>query len=100
MTGHRVEGLFLAKKESEINSLDDLKNRKIMIAQRISVIYQMALQTLADKGMFDGKNVTIIETKTHNNALYAPLRDEADASITAFCCGIRWARTTRTNSRS
>lgn len=82
MTGHRVEGLFLAKKESEINSLDDLKNKKIMIAQRISVVYQMALQTLAEKGLTDGKNVTIIETKTHNNALYAPLRDEADASVT------------------
>lgn len=82
MTGHRVEGLFLAKKESEINSLDDLKNKKIMIAQRISVIFQMALQTLAEKGLTDGKNVTIIETKTHNNALYAPLRDEADASVT------------------
>lgn len=82
MTGHRVEGLFLAKKESEINSLDDLKNKKIMIAQRISVVYQMALQTLAQKGLTDGKNVTIIETKTHNNALYAPLRDEADASVT------------------
>lgn len=82
MTGHRVEGLFLAKKESEINSLDDLKNKKIMAAQRISVIYQMMLKTLADKGMVDGKNITIIETKTHNNALYAPLRDEADASVT------------------
>jgi len=82
MTGHRVEGLFLAKKESEINSLDDLKNKKIMIAQRISVVYQMALKTLAEKGLTDGKNVTIIETKTHNNALYAPLRDEADASVT------------------
>lgn len=82
MTGHRVEGLFLAKKESEINSLNDLKNKKIMIAQRISVIYQMALQTLAEKGLTDGKNVTIIETKTHNNALYAPLRDEADVSVT------------------
>jgi phosphonate transport system substrate-binding protein len=84
MTGHRVEGIFLAKKESEINSLGDLKNKKIMAAQRISVIYQMALKTLADKGLIDGQNITIIETKTHNNALYAPLRDEADASVTGI----------------
>lgn len=84
MTGHRVEGIFLVKKESEINSLDDLKDKKIMAAQRISVIYQMVLQTLADKGLIDGKNITIIETKTHNNALYAPLRDEADASVTGI----------------
>lgn len=84
MTLHRVEGLFLAKKDSPINSLNDLKDKKVMIAQRISVIYQMALHTLAQKGFVDGKNITIIETKTHNNALYAPLRDEADVSVTGI----------------
>ncbi len=84
MTGHQVQGLFLAKKDSAINSLDDLKDKKIMVAQRISVIYQMVLQTLAKRGLEDGKNVTIIETKTHNNALYAPLRNEADASVTGI----------------
>lgn len=82
MTGHRVEGLFLVKKDSDINTLDDLKGKTVMVAQRISVIYQMVVQTLADKGLVDGKNISIIETKTHNNALYAPLRDEADASVT------------------
>lgn len=84
MTKHNVEGVFLAKKDSEINSLDDLKDKKIMVAQRVSVIYQMALHTLANKGLVNGKNLTIIETKTHNNALYAPLRDEADASVTGI----------------
>lgn len=84
MTGHHVQGLFLVKKDSAINSLEDLKDKKIMVAQRISVVYQMVLRTLAQKGLEDGKNVTIIETKTHNNALYAPLRDEADASVTGI----------------
>lgn len=84
MTGHNVQGLFLVKKNSAINSLDDLKGKKIMVAQRISIVYQMVLQALAKKGLEDGHNVTIIETKTHNNALYAPLRDEADASVTGI----------------
>jgi len=84
MTGHNVEGIFLAKKDSAINSLDDLQGKSVMVAQRISVIYQMVEQTLADKGLVDGKNITIIETKTHNNALYAPLRDEADVSVTGI----------------
>jgi len=84
MTGHNVEGIFLAKKESSINSLNDLQGKSVMVAQRISVIYQMVEQTLAAKGLIDGKNISIIETKTHNNALYAPLRDEADASVTGI----------------
>jgi phosphonate transport system substrate-binding protein len=84
MTEHHVEGIFLARKDSAINSLDDLKDKKVMVAQRISLIFQMVQYTLAQKGLTDGKNITIIETKTHNNALYAPLRDEADASVTGI----------------
>lgn len=84
MTGHHVEGLFLARKDSTINSLADLKDKKVMVAQRISVIFQMVQYTLAQEGFIDGQNISIIETKTHNNALYAPLRDEADVSVTGI----------------
>jgi phosphonate transport system substrate-binding protein len=81
MGGSRVQGVFLVKKDSAINSLDDLKNKKIMVVQRTAVIYQLAQQTLAAKGLRNGENITLIETKTHNNAVYAPLRDEADAAV-------------------
>ena len=82
MTSHHVQGSFLAKKDSPIQTLDDLKGKKVMIAQRISMLFQLGEYTLLQKGLIDGKNITLIETRTHNNALYAPLRDEADASVT------------------
>jgi len=81
-TGHAVQGIFLARKDSDIHSIEDLKGKSVMIAQKVSIIYQMAEQVLRQKGLVPGESVTIIETRTHNNAMHAPVRGEADASVT------------------
>jgi len=81
-TGHAVQGIFLARKDSDIHKIDDLKGKSVMIAQKVSIIYQMAEQLLRQKGLVPGESVTIIETRTHNNAMHAPVRGEADASVT------------------
>jgi len=79
---HEVRAVFLVPKDSDIQQLDDLKGKRIMVAQPVSVIYQLAVDMLKQKGLIPGKNITIIDTRTHNNALYAPLRNEADVGIT------------------
>ena len=81
-TGHVVQGIFLARKDSNIQKIEDLRGKSVMIAQRVSIIYQMADRLLREKGLVPGESVTIIDTRTHNNAMYAPLRGEADASVT------------------
>ncbi len=82
MTGHTVQGIFLTRKDSAIQKVEDLRGKSVMIAQRTSIIYQMSEQLLREKGLVPGETVTIIETRTHNNAMHAPLRGEADASVT------------------
>lgn len=81
-TRHVVQGIFLARKDSSIYRIEDLRGKNVMIAQKVSIIYQMAEQLLREKGLVPGESVTIIETRTHNNAMHAPLRGEADASVT------------------
>lgn len=81
-TSHTVQGFFLARKDSGIHKIEDLKDKTVMIAQKVSIVYQMAEHTLRTKGLVPGESVTIIETRTHNNAMQAPLRGEADASVT------------------
>ena len=81
-TGHTVQSIFLARKDSGIEKIEDLKGRRVMVAQKVSIIYQMAEQMLREKGLVPGESVTIVETRTHNNAMHAPLRGEADASVT------------------
>ena len=81
-TSHTVQGFFLARKDSGIHKIKDLKGKTVMIAQKVSIVYQMAEHTLRENGLVAGESVTIIETRTHNNAMLAPLRGEADASVT------------------
>lgn len=81
-TGHFVQGIFLTRKDSGIQTIEDLRGKTVMIAQPISIIYQMAEHTLRENGLVPGESVTVLETRTHNNAMFAPLRSEADASVT------------------
>ncbi|MBU1224556.1 MAG: phosphate/phosphite/phosphonate ABC transporter substrate-binding protein [Gammaproteobacteria bacterium] len=81
-TSHTVQGFFLARKDSDIRKIEDLRGKTVMIAQKVSIVYQMAEHTLRENGLVPGESVTIIDTRTHNNAMHAPLRGEADASVT------------------
>ena len=81
-TGHHIQAIFLTRKDSDIQKIEDLRGKTIMIAQPVSLLYQMAEHLIREKGLVPGESVTIIETRTHNNAMYAPLRGEADASAT------------------
>jgi phosphonate transport system substrate-binding protein len=83
-TLHNVQAVVLVPKDSDIRQLADLKGKRIMVAQPVSVIYQLAVEMLKQKGLMPGKNITIIDTRTHNNAMYAPLRNEADAGVTGI----------------
>lgn len=81
-TSHTVQGFFLVRKDSNIQKIKDLKGKSVMIAQKVSIVYQMAEHTLRKNGLMHGESVTIIDSRTHNNAMLAPLRGEADASVT------------------
>jgi phosphonate transport system substrate-binding protein len=83
-TGHQVYGVFLARKDSGIRSLTDLKGKTIMMAQPVSIVYQMGVAELRKNGLEPGKDITVIGSRTHNNALYAPARKESDASVTGL----------------
>lgn len=84
MTGHQVQGVFLVRRDSDIKRLTDLRGKTVMVAQPVSIIYQMTVAHLRKAGLVPGRDVTLIETRTHNNALYAPARGEADASATGI----------------
>ena len=83
-TLNEIQAAFLVRKDSDIQRLEDLKGKRIMVAQPISMMYQLSIGTLEKKGLVPGKNITIIEARTNNNALSAPLRDEADAGVTGI----------------
>ncbi len=81
-TMHEVQGIYLTSKASNIYKLEDLKGKTITLVGRTAIITQMVERQLAKLGLHDKKNITFRFTKTHNNAMYAPLRGESDASVT------------------
>lgn len=81
-TMHEVQGIYLVSKTSNIHSLKDLKGKTITMVGRTAIITQMVEKQLAALGLHDKKNITLRFTKTHNNAMYSPLRGESDASVT------------------
>lgn len=99
MTAHRVYGIFLARKDSGIRRLADLRGKTLMAAQPVSIVYQMGMETLRQHGLEPGRDVTVIGSLTHNNALYAPLRRESDASVTGLVLWNNAERDLRTGLR-
>lgn len=83
-TRNKIQAVFLVPKSSPIQRIRDLNGKSIMIAQPVSMLYQLAVHSLGQNGLTPGKNVTILDTRTHNNAILAPLHAEADAGVTGI----------------
>ena len=83
-TRNQVQAVFLVPNSSPVRRIRDLNGKSVMIAQPVSMLYQLAVHTMRQNGLVPGKNVTILDTRTHNNAILAPLHGEADAGVTGL----------------
>jgi len=85
MTTHNVQGVYLVRPDSTIKSIADLKGKSITIAEPTSIVYRLAERQLRDDyGLINGKNINIVITRTHNNAMYAVIKGESDAAVTGI----------------
>lgn len=83
-TGHQVKGIYLVGKDSEIRTLKDIEGKSLMMVGKAAIIGQLVVRQLKELGLEDGVNMEIRTTATHNNAMYASLRGEADVSVTGI----------------
>lgn len=81
-TGHVVRGIYLVPADSPIQNLQELKGKRLMMGSRVAVMCQLATRQLEEMGLQEGVNIDILTTRTHNNAMFAPLRGESDVSLT------------------
>lgn len=83
MTQHQVQGVYLVRPDSPIHAIADLKGKSITIAAPTSIVYRLAERQLRDEyGLVNGKNIAIITTRTHNNAMYSVIKGESEAAVT------------------
>ncbi|MEJ2644976.1 MAG: PhnD/SsuA/transferrin family substrate-binding protein [Gammaproteobacteria bacterium] len=84
ITEHHISGVFIVRRDGPIHQIKDLSGRTVTDTVPETIVYQLALQTLAQHGLVPGRNVTILSTKTFNNAIFAALRGDSDAAVTGF----------------
>ena len=75
-------GIVVVARNSPIRSLQDLKSKRIATPDRLALVTIMGQQLLRDNGLVPDASVTILDVASHNNAVLAVLRGEADAAIT------------------
>ena len=81
MSTHRGRPIFLVKQDSTINTLEDLKGKKIALPPPKAINHHVALKGLKEHGLEAGKTVTIIVTPSHSSALLSVLNDQVAVAV-------------------
>jgi len=85
MTKHNVQGVYMVKSDSGIQNISELKAKRLTIAAPSSIVYRLAEHQLREEyGLVNGKDIEIIPTGNHNNAIYAVIRGESEAAVTGI----------------
>jgi phosphonate transport system substrate-binding protein len=69
----------VAKKDSPVKSLDQMRGRALAVGAKLSMTYQVMNQALGKNGLEIGKTVKFVDTASFSNIIEAVLRGEADA---------------------
>lgn len=78
-TGNKSHAVFAVRKDSRFNSAADLSNQTISLPPKAAIIHYLALKHLAEQGIKPDQ-ITINETKSHNNALMTVVNGTAPAA--------------------
>ena len=79
--GTRFRGVIIARKDSGIDTIRDLKGKKLVFVDRDSAAgYVFQILLLGREGLFAGKNFTLLPfAKKHDNVIMAVFNGAADA---------------------
>lgn len=81
-TGHKIQGVFISRKDSDIESLEEIEGKKVIMAEPESLLFQLALEELNRFGYNDKVNIEIINADNHSNALIAPIQRKGEVALT------------------
>jgi len=81
-TGYRIRIIAVARKDSPVASLDDLRGRSISIGARLSITHQVMRAELMKRGLVLDRDVKYHDTAYFSNVLQSVIRGYADAGAT------------------
>ncbi|MEN8141156.1 MAG: phosphate/phosphite/phosphonate ABC transporter substrate-binding protein [Thermodesulfobacteriota bacterium] len=90
MSSQQTATLLLVRKDSGIETIEDLKGGKMAVGNWRSVTYQMAEKALAEKGLTMGEDVKVVETATFSNVVQAVFLGEVTVGATPTLLWDKW----------
>lgn len=79
-----LKPIFVVSKDSNFNTIKDLKNTKISLSGKLSVSSMAGIKVLKNLGLENEQDYKIIEAKSHTTAIKGVLLKEVDAAITTY----------------
>ena len=78
----KLKPVFVVSKDSNFNTINDLKNSKIVLSGKLSVSSMAGIKVLKNLGFKNDQDYKIIEAKSHTAAIKSVILKEMDAAIT------------------
>ncbi|MBT9613280.1 MAG: phosphate/phosphite/phosphonate ABC transporter substrate-binding protein [Burkholderiales bacterium] len=79
-----LRGVVVVAKTSAIQTVQDLKGKRIATPNKVALVAIMGSQLLRDKGLGNDVYTLIRDVGSHSNAVLAVQRKEAEAAITEY----------------
>lgn len=77
----RLEPILVVKAGSKLGRAEDLRGKRIAMADRSAFIRLVLVKWLADKGLLPERDYSIVERPSHGAAIGAVAAEEADAGL-------------------
>jgi len=90
MSGQQTATVILVRRDSGIQTLEDLRGKRMAVGNWRSVTYLLAEEALAHKGLVLGKDVQVVETATFSNVVQSVFLREVDAGATPTLLWDTW----------
>jgi ABC-type phosphate/phosphonate transport system substrate-binding protein len=90
MSSQQTATLLLVRKDSGIETIEDLRGGKMAVGNWRSVTYQMAEKALAEKGLTLKKDVKVVETATFSNVVQSVFLKEVEVGATPTLLWDKW----------
>lgn len=76
-----LEPILPVRKDSAIHKAQDLRGKRIAMADRTAIIRLVVIKWLADQGLVAGRDYQIVERPSHGATVAAAIAGEADAGL-------------------
>ncbi|MEA1990090.1 MAG: PhnD/SsuA/transferrin family substrate-binding protein [Pseudomonadota bacterium] len=74
-TSNSSHAVFAVNRQNDSKTLADFKGQTITLPPKTAIIHHLALNKLKEAGLRPGIDITIKETKSHNNAMLAVIQN-------------------------